>query len=287
VDRPHPPERPDLKVIVSSATLETERFSAFFGGAPVVQVEGRTFPVDVLYEPPAEDDDLAAPWRERRERRDLARPARRHPRVPPGRARDPRGRKRARSALACGTPVVQPLYGRLAAADQAQGVHARSPQRRVVLATNVAETSVTIPGIVYVIDTGVARLSRYDPRSGTTRLQIEAISQASADQRKGRCGRVRDGVCIRLYDEPSFAARAAYTDPEIKRTGLAGVILRMKALGLGDVEEFPFLDPPQPARHHRGLPRAGRARRPRRRPGAHAARAQLWRASPWTRASAA
>ncbi len=115
----------------------------------------------------------------------------------------------------------------------------------MILATNVAETSVTIPGIVYVIDTGIARLSRYDPRSGTTRLQIEAISQASAEQRKGRCGRVRDGVCVRLYDEESFAARPAFTDPEIKRTGLAAVILRMKSLDLGDVEDFPFLDPPQ------------------------------------------
>ena len=122
----------------------------------------------------------------------------------------------------------------------------------------------TIPGIVYVVDTGVARLSRYDPRSGTTRLQIEAVSQASADQRKGRCGRVRDGICVRLYDEQSFAARPAFTDPEIKRTGLAGVILRMKSLGLGDVEDFPFLDPPQPkaiAEGYRVLEELGRPRR--------------------------
>src|SRR6201999_4664464 len=133
-----------------------------------------------------------------------------------------------------------PLYARLSSADQSR-VFASVAERRVVLATNVAETSLTIPGIVYVIDTGLARLARYDPRTGTTRLQIEGISQASADQRKGRCGRVRDGICVRLYDEPSFAARPAFTDPELKRTGLSGVILRMKALALGDVEAFPFL----------------------------------------------
>src|SRR5690606_34108493 len=141
--------------------------------------------------------------------------------------------------------VILPLYARLSAADQ-QKVFSTIPERRVILATNVAETSVTIPGIVYVVDTGAARLSRYDPRPGTTRLQIEGISQASADQRKGRCGRVREGICVRLYDEQSFAARPGFTDPEIKRTGLAGVILRMKSLGLGAVEDFPFLDPPQP-----------------------------------------
>jgi ATP-dependent helicase HrpA len=141
--------------------------------------------------------------------------------------------------------VIQPLYARLSASDQAR-VFTRLPQRRVILATNVAETSVTIPGIVYVVDTGLARLSRYDGRSGITRLQVEGISQASADQRKGRCGRVRAGVCVRLYDEASFESRQAFTDPEIKRTGLAGVILRMKSLGLGDVEGFPFLDPPAP-----------------------------------------
>lgn len=238
------PERPDLKVIVSSATLETERFAEFFGGAPVVQVEGRTYPVEVLYEPAAEEDDLA----------DAVAAA-----VEEVTSLDPRGdilvflpgereiRESETRLLARNLrhSVVLPLYGRLSASEQAR-VFSSIPQRRIILATNVAETSLTIPGIVYVVDTGVARLSRYDPRSGTTRLQIEAISQASADQRKGRCGRVRDGICIRLYDEPSFAARPAYTDPEIKRTGLAGVILRMKALGLGEVEDFPFLDPPLP-----------------------------------------
>jgi ATP-dependent helicase HrpA len=238
------PERPDLKVIVSSATLETERFAEFFGGAPIILVEGRTYPVDVLYEPPPEDVDLP----------DAVADA-----VVNVTSLDPRGdilvflpgereiREAERELLSRDLrhTVVQPLYARLSAADQGK-VFASIPQRRVILATNVAETSLTIPGIVYVIDTGVARLSRYDPRSGTTRLQVEAISQASADQRKGRCGRVRDGICVRLYDEQSFASRPAFTDPEITRTGLAGVILRMKSLGLGDVEDFPFLDPPHP-----------------------------------------
>ena len=238
------PQRPDLKVIVSSATIETGRFSDFFGGAPIVEVEGRTFPVDVLNEPPPSDLDLPEA---------VARA------VENVTSLDPRGdilvflpgereiRETEQEILSKGLrhTVVQPLYARLGAADQAK-VFASIPQRRVILATNVAETSLTIPGIVYVIDTGLARLSRYEARSGTTRLQIEGISQASADQRKGRCGRVRDGICVRLYDEASFAARPEFTDPEIKRTGLAGVILRMKALELGDVEDFPFLDPPHP-----------------------------------------
>jgi len=238
------PSRPDLKVIVSSATLETKRFSDFFGGAPVIEVEGRTFPVDVLYAPPHEDDDLA----------DAVAHA-----VADVTSLDPHGdilvflpgereireAENALNARNLRNTVIQPLYARLSAADQSR-VWASIPQRRVILATNVAETSVTIPGIVYVIDTGLARLSRYDPRSGITRLQIEAVSQASADQRKGRCGRVRDGICVRLYNEESFAARPGFTDPEITRTGLAGVILRMKSLDLGDVEDFPFLDPPQP-----------------------------------------
>ena len=236
------PERPDLKVLISSATIETERFSAFFGGAPVIQVEGRTFPVEVLYEPPEPELDLPEAVANA---------------VASVTALDPRGdilvflpgereiREAEREILAkkLRHTVVQPLYSRLSAGDQRK-VFSSIPERRVILATNVAETSLTIPGIVYVIDTGVARLSRYESRTGTTSLHIEAISQASADQRKGRCGRVRDGICVRLYDEESFAGRPAFTDPELKRTGLSGVILRMKALELGDVEDFPFLDPP-------------------------------------------
>lgn len=236
------PERPDLKVIVSSATIESQRFSDFFGGAPVVEVEGRTFPVEVLYEPPVEDADLADAVADA-----VANVTSLDPRGDilvflPG-EREIREAEQALLARKLRHTVIQPLYSRLSASDQAK-VFASVSGRRVILATNVAETSLTLPGIVYVIDTGIARLSRYDPRTGTTRLQVEAISQASADQRKGRCGRVREGICVRLYDEQSFAARPAFTDPEMKRTGLAGVILRMKDLGLGDVEEFPFLDPP-------------------------------------------
>lgn len=236
------PERPDLKIIISSATIETERFSEFFGGAPVIQVEGRTFPVEVLYEPPDPELELAEAVGNA---------------VAMVTSLDPRGDvlvflpgereiREAEQELARRNlrhTTVQPLYARLSAADQGK-VFANIAGRRVILATNVAETSLTIPGIVYVIDTGIARLSRYEPRTGTTRLQIEAISRASADQRKGRCGRVREGICVRLYDEQSFAARPAFTDPEMKRVGLSGVILRMKSLGLGSVEDFPFLDAP-------------------------------------------
>jgi len=238
------PERPDLKVVISSATLETERFSDFFGGAPIVTVEGRSYPVDVLYEPPPGDTDLPEAVANAVVNVTSLDPHGDILVFLPG-EREIRETERELAARDLRHTVVQPLYARLSRADQAR-VFARIPERRVILATNVAETSLTIPGIVYVVDTGCARISRYDPRSGTTRLQIEAISQASADQRRGRCGRVRDGVCLRLYDEPSFLARPAFTDPEIKRTGLAGVILRMKSLGLGDVEDFPFLDPPQP-----------------------------------------
>jgi ATP-dependent helicase HrpA len=237
-------ERPELKLVVSSATLETERFSAFFADAPVITVEGRTFPVDVLYEPPAEELDLADAVANA-----VATVTSLDPRGDilvflPG-EREIREAEQALLAKELRHTRIQPLYSRLSAADQ-RLVFASIPERRVILATNVAETSLTLPGIVYVIDSGVARLSRYDPRTGTTRLQVEAISRASADQRKGRCGRVRDGICVRLYDEPSFAARPAFTDPEILRTGLSGVILRMKSLDLGEVGSFPFLDAPQP-----------------------------------------
>jgi len=238
------PDRPDLKVIVSSATLETERFSAFFDGAPVIEVQGRTYPVDVLYEPPARDVDLPEAVADAVANVTTLDPQGDILVFLPG-EREIRDTENALNARNLRHTVIQPLYARLSASDQAR-VFTRLAQRRVILATNVAETSVTIPGIVYVVDTGLARLARYDGRSGTTRLQVEGISQASADQRKGRCGRVRAGVCVRLYDEASFESRQAFTDPEIKRTGLAGVILRMKSLGLGDVEGFPFLDPPQP-----------------------------------------
>ncbi len=236
------PKRPELKVIVSSATIETARFSEFFGGAPVVEVEGRTYPVDVLYEPPDPEIDLG----------DAAAAA-----VENLAALDPNGdflvflpgereiidTEKALNHKQLRFTEVLPLYARLSASDQNR-VFAPHSKRRVILATNVAETSLTIPGIVYVVDTGVARLSRYDSRTGITRLHIEPISRASADQRKGRAGRVRDGVCVRLFDEDNFQNRPAFTDPEIRRVGLDGVILRMKSSALGDVETFPFIDAP-------------------------------------------
>ncbi|HSK00418.1 MAG TPA: ATP-dependent RNA helicase HrpA [Kofleriaceae bacterium] len=239
------PQRPELRVIISSATLETERFAAFFGGAPVVEVSGRTYPVDVLYRPPRDDEaDLAdAVANTVNEIAEM----------------DPRndmlvflpGEREIREAAAeverraLPHTVVLPLYARLSAAEQ-QRVFQPAAQRRVVLATNVAETSLTIPGIVYVVDTGVARVNRYSVRTGVSQLLIEPVSKASANQRKGRCGRTESGVCFRLYEEQDFEARPAHTDPEIKRVSLAGVILRMKALRLGDIERFPFLDPPDP-----------------------------------------
>ncbi|MBA3819466.1 MAG: ATP-dependent RNA helicase HrpA, partial [Deltaproteobacteria bacterium] len=238
------PRRPDLRVIVSSATLETARFSTFFGGAPVIEVSGRTYPVDVLYRPPREDEaDLAdAVANTVNEITEL----------------DPRndvlvflpGEREIREAVseleqrALPHTVLLPLYAKLSAAEQ-QRVFQTAAQRRVVLATNVAETSLTIPGIVYVVDTGVARVNRYNVRTGVTQLLVEPVSKASADQRKGRCGRTESGVCFRLYEEQDYDSRPSHTDPEIKRVGLAGVILRMKALKLGAIESFPFLDPPQ------------------------------------------
>ncbi len=238
------PRRPDLRIIVSSATLETARFSEFFGGAPIIEVSGRTYPVDVLYRPPREDEpDLAdAVANAVNEIAEL----------------DPRndilvflpGEREIREAMteleqrALPHTVILPLYARLSAAEQQRVFHTL-PQRRVVLATNVAETSLTIPGIVYVVDAGVARVNRYNVRTGVTQLLVEPVSRASADQRKGRCGRTESGVCFRLFEEQDYVTRPAHTDPEIKRVGLAGVILRMKALRLGDIESFPFLDPPQ------------------------------------------
>ena len=238
------PRRPELRVIVSSATLETERFSRFFGDAPVIEVSGRTYPVDVLYRPPREDEaDLAdAVANTVNEITEL----------------DPRndvlvflpGEREIREAMveleqrALPHTELLPLYGRLSAAEQ-QRVFQTMAKRRVVLATNVAETSLTIPGIVYVVDAGVARVNRYNVRTGVTQLLVEPVSKASADQRKGRCGRTESGVCFRMYEEQDYNGRPAHTDPEIKRVGLAGVILRMKSLRLGNIESFPFLDPPQ------------------------------------------
>jgi ATP-dependent helicase HrpA len=247
------PKRPDLKVIVTSATIDPQRFSAHFADAPIIEVSGRTYPVEVRYRPfedesgEATDEHLEGEDLEaavvgaideacatgpgdilvflsgEREIRDLAEAL-----------RDRRGAE----AL-----DILPLYARLGADEQSR-VFSPSKRRRVVLATNIAETSLTVPGIRFVVDAGLARISRYSARSRVQRLPIEKISQASADQRKGRCGRIAPGVCFRLYSAEDFDSRPAFTDPEILRTNLAGAILQMKALGLGEIERFPFIDPP-------------------------------------------
>ncbi|MFY1701431.1 ATP-dependent RNA helicase HrpA [Micromonospora sp. WMMA1923] len=257
------PRRPDLKVIITSATIETDRFAQHFADAdgkpaPVVEVSGRTYPVEVRYRPLVEvtgdeaDEDgenvrdqiqaigdaveeLAAEGpgdvlvflSGEREIRDTA---------------EALGRLVQSKRSLLGTEIL-PLYARLSAAEQHR-VFAAHSNRRVVLATNVAETSLTVPGIKYVVDPGTARISRYSSRLKVQRLPIEAVSQASANQRKGRCGRTSDGICIRLYDEQDFASRPEFTDPEILRTNLASVILQMTSIGLGDIAAFPFVDPP-------------------------------------------
>jgi ATP-dependent RNA helicase HrpA len=252
------PRRPDLKVIITSATIDPERFAAHFAApdgepAPIIEVSGRTYPVEVRYRPIAGPDsksdedrdqiqaisdaidelsangpgDILVFFSGEREIRDTADAL--------------KGRKNL---------DVLPLYGRLSAAEQHRvfelPANRTMSHRRVVLATNVAETSLTVPGIRYVIDPGTARISRYSLRTKVQRLPIEPISQASANQRKGRCGRVADGICIRLYSEEDFSSRPEYTDPEIQRTNLASVILQMAAARLGDVRKFPFVDPPDP-----------------------------------------
>ncbi|MGA5410869.1 ATP-dependent RNA helicase HrpA [Streptomyces lavendulocolor] len=241
------PKRPDLKVVITSATIDPERFSRHFGDAPIVEVSGRTYPVEVRYRPLLEEDseesdrdqitaicdavdelqaegpgDILVFLSGEREIRDTA---------------DALVKKKLRNT------EVLPLYARLSHAEQHRVFQAHAG-RRIVLATNVAETSLTVPGIKYVIDPGTARISRYSHRTKVQRLPIERISQASANQRKGRCGRTSDGICVRLYDEEDFLARPEFTDAEILRTNLASVILQMTAAGLGDIEKFPFIDPP-------------------------------------------
>ncbi|MBS9532417.1 ATP-dependent RNA helicase HrpA [Mycobacterium sp. M1] len=258
------PRRPDLKVIVTSATIEPQRFAAHFDGAPIVEVSGRTYPVEIRYRPlevpivTGGDDDPDDPDQEiiRTQARDeieaIVDAVGELASEPPGDVlvflSGEREIRDTAEALA-GTPntEVLPLYARLPTAEQ-QKVFAPRPAsrltRRIVLATNVAETSLTVPGIRYVIDPGNARISRYSRRLKVQRLPIEPISQASAAQRSGRCGRTAPGICIRLYAEDDFAARPRYTDPEILRTNLAAVLLSMAALEIGAVEDFPFLDPP-------------------------------------------
>ncbi|MFE3141713.1 ATP-dependent RNA helicase HrpA [Streptomyces scopuliridis] len=241
------PRRPDLKVVITSATIDPQRFSRHFGDSPIVEVSGRTYPVEVRYRPLLEEDgeegdrdqitaiseavdelhaegpgDILVFLSGEREIRDTA---------------DALEKRKLR-----GTEVL-PLYARLSHAEQHR-VFQRHSGRRIVLATNVAETSLTVPGIKYVIDPGTARISRYSHRTKVQRLPIERISQASANQRKGRCGRTSDGICVRLYSEDDFESRPEFTDAEILRTNLASVILQMTAAGLGDIEKFPFIDPP-------------------------------------------
>ncbi|MGN6605502.1 MAG: ATP-dependent RNA helicase HrpA, partial [Jatrophihabitans sp.] len=263
------PQRPDLKVIITSATIDPGRFSAFFDDAPVVEVSGRTYPVEVRYRPldeappstgvddaPAGDDDaddphhdnVAVPVRDQIEGivdacRELASEAPGDVLVFLSGEREIRDTADALRAEELRNTEVLPLYARLPTAEQ-QRVFEPHTGRRIVLSTNVAETSLTVPGIRYVVDPGTARISRYSRRTKVQRLPIERVSQASADQRKGRCGRVSEGICIRLYSETDFEARPRFTEPEILRTNLASVILQMAALRLGDIEEFPFLDPP-------------------------------------------
>ncbi|MBT8224303.1 MAG: ATP-dependent RNA helicase HrpA [Dactylosporangium sp.] len=237
------PRRPDLKVIITSATIDAERFSAYFDGAPVLEVSGRTYPVEVRYRPYADDVD--------RDQTDAIRSAIAELRAEgPGDVlvflsgeRDIRETAEALTAERYPSTEILPLYARLPAAEQRR-VFAPHVGRRIVLATNVAETSLTVPGVRFVVDAGTARVSRYSHRLKVQRLPVEPISQASANQRSGRCGRVAAGVCIRLYSEADFQTRQEYTDPEILRTNLASVILQMTAIGLGEVSSFPFLDPP-------------------------------------------
>ncbi|MGI8814577.1 MAG: ATP-dependent RNA helicase HrpA [Pseudonocardia sp.] len=264
------PKRPDLKLIITSATIDPARFAAHFGTpgrgtaageaggvgrtqpAPIIEVSGRTYPVELRYRPVVDPDDPKAEERDQAEA--IVDAVRELTAEGPGDVlvflpgeRDIRDIQDAladavRRGLLADTEIL-PLFARLSTADQLR-VFAPHPGRRVVLATNVAETSLTVPGIKYVVDPGLARISRYSHRTKVQRLPIEKVSQASAAQRAGRCGRTSDGICIRLYAEDDFDARPEFTDPEILRTNLASVVLRMIALGFGEVGDFPFLDPP-------------------------------------------
>jgi len=241
------PRRPDLKIIITSATIDVERFAEAFadesGPAPIIEVSGRTYPVEVRYRPLEESDSgdlldgIASAVDELSRDGDILV-------FLPG-ERDIRDTADFLSGKRYPRTEILPLYGRLSAADQHK-VFSDHPGRRIVLATNVAETSLTVPGIRYVIDPGLARISRYSQRLKVQRLPIEPISRASAAQRAGRCGRVADGICIRLYSEEDFEGRPEFTDPEIQRTNLASVLLQMASLDLGPMGDFGFLDPPDP-----------------------------------------
>ena len=264
------PQRPELRLIVTSATIDPGKFAAFFGGAPVIEVSGRSYPVEVRYRPliASRDSELSAfteedSGNEAEDTAELTLPegiieAVRELDAPgqgfrhgsrgdvlvflPGEKHIREASDALERARLPNTEIL-PLFARLSSSDQ-ERIFQRHSQRRVVLATNVAETSLTVPGIRFVIDSGLARISRYSVRGKVQRLPIERISKASADQRKGRCGREAEGICIRLYSEEDFGQREEFTPPEVLRTNLASVILRMATLGLGDPESFPFLDPP-------------------------------------------
>jgi ATP-dependent helicase HrpA len=247
------PRRPDLKVVITSATLDAARFAAHFGGVPVIEVSGRLYPVEVRYRPVGGDAEDTTREEEEQALADAVEEACREGEgdvlvfLPGEREiRDTAAvlrRQSVKSRFTLGE--ILPLYARLSAAEQDR-VFRPGPERRIVLATNVAETSLTVPRIRCVVDTGLARVKRYSYRNKVEQLGVEDISRAAAQQRAGRCGRVANGVCIRLYAEADFNARAAFTDPEVLRSSLAAVILRALALDLGKVEEFPFLDPPAP-----------------------------------------
>ncbi|WP_236741271.1 ATP-dependent RNA helicase HrpA, partial [Glaesserella parasuis] len=236
-------KRPDLKVIITSATIDVERFSKHFNNAPIIEVSGRTYPVEVRYRPIVEEEDQdqlqgilnAVDELQAEGRGDIL--------IFMNGEREIRDTAEALQKQELRHTEILPLYARLSAAEQ-QRIFNPSNLNRIILATNVAETSLTIPNIKYVIDTGTARISRYSYRTKVQRLPIEPISQASANQRKGRCGRISEGICIRLYSEDDFNARPQFTDPEILRTNLASVILQMAALGLTDIASFPFVDAP-------------------------------------------
>ena len=237
------PRRPNLKVIITSATIDVERFSKHFNNAPIIEVSGRTYPVEVRYRPVADEEDQdqlqgilnAVDELQAEGRGDIL--------IFMNGEREIRDTAEALQKQNLKHTEILPLFARLSAQEQNKIFHP-SGLNRIVLATNVAETSLTVPGIKYVIDPGTARISRYSYRTKVQRLPIEPISQASANQRKGRCGRVSEGICIRLYSEEDFNNRPEFTDPEILRTNLASVILQMTALGLDDIEAFPFVDAP-------------------------------------------
>ena len=236
-------KRPDLKVIITSATIDVERFSKHFNNAPIIEVSGRTYPVEVRYRPLSEEKDCDQIQGIIQAVQELQQLGRGDILVFLSGEREIRDTAEALEKENLRHTEILPLYARLSAQEQNRIFHPGN-LNRIVLATNVAETSLTVPGIKYVIDPGTARISRYSYRTKVQRLPIEAVSQASANQRKGRCGRVSEGVCIRLYSEEDFNGRPEFTDPEILRTNLASVILQMTALGLDDIEAFPFVDKP-------------------------------------------